>query len=401
VTGTRSGASCASRAWDPGEEASCRHSSGEQPSPGCSSCQWGWAPVHKQGRQPAPTASSSASSASSAPATSPTEAQLGAGWLGRDFHGSHVRANGANDPGSTAEAVLAFAASGVGGSKASAAMGWLKKNFESYVRSGKTDDAGALATVILAAQAMGIDPTHFGGKKKANNLVTRLIDSQRTTGPDAGLFGPSDPTYDGAFRQGLSLAALANQGISSSNPVMEAGVTWLQNQQCSDGGWESYRPVEIACTPPDPEDFTGPDTNSTALAVMGLVAAGATFPSDPTAFFASAQNSDGGFELSGTPSPGSSDPDSTAEVIQALVALNELSASVFTQTGGTPLTALASFQLGCSAGVTDDGAYVFPGEDGPNLLATLQAVPAAAEMAFPFTPGKVKSALLTLKCPAA
>lgn len=345
----------------------------------------------------------SASSARVAPArrAAPTAAQAGATWIGAQFTGKEIETEGAPDASSTVQAVLAFAASGVGGAKARGGIAWLKKNFESYVTIAGVDDPGSLAYLILAAQAMGVDPTAFGGKKRANNLIARLEATQLTSGPDAGLFGSSDPTYDGAFRQGLSLAALANQGISSSNPVMEAGVTWLQNQQCSDGGWESYRPVEIACTPPDPEDFTGPDTNSTALAVMGLVAAGATFPSDPTAFFASAQNSDGGFELSGTPSPGSSDPDSTAEVIQALVALNELSASVFTQTGGTPLTALASFQLGCSAGVTDDGAYVFPGEDGPNLLATLQAVPAAAEMAFPFTPGKVKSALLTLKCPAA
>jgi hypothetical protein len=303
-----------------------------------------------------------------------------------------------NDPGSTAEAVLAFAASGVGGSKASAAMGWLKKNFESYVRSGKTDDAGALATVILAAQAMGIDPTHFGGKKKANNLVTRLIDSQRTTGSDAGLFGATDPTFDGAFRQGLALMALVNQGLKSSSSV-SAGVAWLKGQQCRDGGWESYRSdTATPCPAPDPSSFTGPDTNSTALAVEALVATGSSFGVKPLPFFEASQNADGGFAFIGT-SGQSSDPDSTGEVIQALVALGRLHDTAFTEPGGaTPVSELATFQLGCSSARADRGAYMFPGEPGPNLLATLQAVPGAAQVAFPLTRQTLAPGLPTLTC---
>ena len=194
-----------------------------------------------------------------------------------------------------------------------------------------------------------MDPTTFGGDTPTNNLVARLEATQRTTGSDAGLFGAEDPTYDGAFRQGLSLMALANQGIA--NGVTAAGVAWLKNQQCSDGGWTAYRSATGAgnpCPAPDPATFTGPDTNSTALAVEGLVAAGASFPvSLTTSFFESAQNSDGGFGYIGASSQ-SPDPDSTGEVIQALVALGQLGNAAFTQSGGaTPSSALASFQLGC------------------------------------------------------
>jgi squalene-hopene cyclase-like protein len=342
--------------------------------------------------------------ASAAPARTkpaPTAAAAGASWLGTQFTGKEIETGGAPDPSSTVQAVLAFAASGVGAKKAKGAMAWLKKNFESYVSVGGVDDAGSLAYVILAAQAMGDDPSAFGGKKPANNLIARLEATQRTSGTDAGLFGASDPTYDGAFRQGLALAALANQGVSSSAPVMTAAVSWLQAQQCSDGGWESYRSVETACPAPDPTSFVGPDTNSTSLAVMGLVAAGATFTYDPTAFFESAQNTDGGFEFVGAPSAGSSDPDSTGEVIQALVALNQLSNPAFDQDGNTPQSALATFQLTCSAGATEDGAYQYPGEPGPNLLATLQAIPGAAEKPFPIKAGTGVSGLPKLKCPAA
>jgi hypothetical protein len=66
----------------------------------------------------------------------------------------------------------------------------------------------------------------------------------------------------------------------------------------------------------------------------------------------------------------------------------------------TPLTALASFQSGCSVPKAQRGAYVYPGESGPNLLATLQAVPGAAEVAFPLGPQTIAPALPKIKCPA-
>ena len=335
-------------------------------------------------------------------AASVTAAQAGAGWLGRQFKGhAFIGSKRKPNPSSTAEAVLALAAAGVGGTTATAAIGWLEGNFESYVSPGGVDDAGALATVILAAQAMGVAPTTFGGHQPANNLVARLEASQRTTGSDAGLFGSSDPSFDGAFRQGLSLMALANQGISNS--ITAAGVSWLQNQQCSDGGWTSYRSATgpgNPCPAPDPATFSGPDTNSTALAVEGLVASGATFSVSPTSFFVSSQNADGGFGFIGASSQ-SPDPDSTGEVIQALVALGQLGNSKFTQSGGaTPLSALETFQLGCKASSARRGAFVFPDVKGPNLLATLQAVPGEAEVAFPLTAQTLSPGLPKLKCPA-
>jgi hypothetical protein len=217
---------------------------------------------------------------SAAAPSQPTAAQTGAGWLGRQFTGPFIATSGKANASFTTLAVLALAAAGVGRHQARAGIGWLEKNYQAYVSPGGVDDAGALAAVILAAQAMGTDPTAFG-RKTPTNLVTRLEATQRTTGSDAGLFGSSDPTFDGAFRQGLALMALANRGVS--NP---AGVTWLRNQQCGDGGWESYRSdLTTACPAPDPSTFAGPDTNSTALAVEGLVAAGATFPTSPVSFF--------------------------------------------------------------------------------------------------------------------
>jgi hypothetical protein len=324
-------------------------------------------------------------SASPAPQTSPGPAQVGAGWIGRQFSSKgDIAKDGAAS--STVQAVLALAAAGVGGTKADAGMAWLEKHFPSYVNQDGAD--------VLAAQAMGVDPTTFGGTGTANNLIVRLENTQQPS----GLFGTQDPTYDGAFRQGLALMALANQGIS--NP---AGVSWLQSQQCSDGGWEAYQTT--GCTAPEPSEGTGPDTNSTSLAVEGLVAQSAVDPAENshiTSFLESAQNSDGGFGYIGLASPSSvqpSDPDSTGEVIQALVALGQLSNPAFTQTGGsTPITALSGMQLGCSSSKGHRGAYVYPGVKGPNLLATLQAVPGAAEVAFPLKAQTLQPGLPKLAC---
>jgi hypothetical protein len=330
---------------------------------------------------------------SPAPQTSPGPAQVGAGWIGRQFSSKgDIAKDGAAS--STVQAVLALAAAGVGGTKADAGMAWLEKHFPSYVNQDGADVPGALSYLILAAQAMGVDPTTFGGTGTANNLIVRLENTQQPS----GLFGTQDPTYDGAFRQGLALMALANQGIS--NP---AGVSWLQSQQCSDGGWEAYQTT--GCTAPEPSEGTGPDTNSTSLAVEGLVAQSAVDPAENshiTSFLESAQNSDGGFGYIGLASPSSvqpSDPDSTGEVIQALVALGQLSNPAFTQTGGsTPITALSGMQLGCSSSKGHRGAYVYPGVKGPNLLATLQAVPGAAEVAFPLKAQTLQPGLPKLAC---
>jgi hypothetical protein len=338
------------------------------------------------------------------PASPPTAAQVGAGWLGRRFtKGGFIRSHGKGNVGDTAQGVLALAAAGVGARQASVAMAWLEDNFQSYVTDDGVDDPGALATVILAAQAMGVDPTAFGGTAPANNLVARLEATQQTSGSDVGLFGTADPVYDGAFRQGLSLMALANAGISNADPVVAAGVTWLQNQQCSDGGWQGYRSdLSTPCPSPDPGTDEGPDTNSTSLAVEALVATGSSFDVDPTSFFESAQNPDGGFGFIGaaTESP---DADSTGEVVQALVALDELGDAAFTQSeGATPATALASFQLGCSAHRAARGAFAYqPKSNGSlkaDLLATLEAVPGSAEVAFPLGAQTPKAGLPTLAC---
>ena len=175
---------------------------------------------------------------------------------------------------------------------------------------------------------------------------------------------------------------------SGKGPLGSA-INWLVNQQCPDGGWTSPDTAVNACSG-TPTDQSGPDTNSTALAVEGLAAQGAAAPSlsrAALAFFGSAQDPDGGWSYfpNTVATPGSTDPDSTALVIQALIALGTSPASpALTKGSDDPVSALLSFQL---TGGSDAGAFFFPPAPAPaSLISTYQAVPALAGLALPFGP---------------
>jgi hypothetical protein len=284
----------------------------------------------------------------------------------------YVSFSGNPDISDTTLVVLALAAAGGEHATAVRALNYLKSHVNAYVTDGGHDGAGQLATLILDARSLGESPTSFGG----TNLVKRLLKTMRTTGPDAGLFGVQDPTYDGAYRQGLALAALAAAGMRGSSTLAPA-ISWLQRQQCANGGWEAFRSsTTSACPPSDPTTYSGPDTNSTALAVQGLVAQRAKIHHNPVSFLKLLQSAGGGWGYYG----GAADPDSTALVIQSLVALHDsVSSTTFRKGSKDPASALFSFQLG-------DGAFYYPTGSPPNTpngLATEQAIPALMSKAFP------------------
>jgi LPXTG-motif cell wall-anchored protein len=195
---------------------------------------------------------------------------------------------------------------------------------------------------------------------------------------DVGLFGAADPSFDGAFRQSLGILAELAAGVHDSTAI-----GWLVKQQCADGGWTAYRSdLSTPCPATNLTTFTGEDSNSTALAVEALRAAGVTPTHDPLPFLHSLQDSDGGFPLlagSGT------DPNSTGLVLQALATVGADPASVtWTVSGHTPVDALMSFWLNC--GSADPGAFASPFSSGHgDLIAAVQAVWGAEATAFPFT----------------
>jgi hypothetical protein len=327
-----------------------------------------------------------ATSSASAPTASVTVAKDGAGWMARQMlaNGGDIAPAATPDPTDTAYAVLGLHATGVGKVAASHAIAFLETQLGA-ISAGGSDDPGVLGEFILAAHASGVNPRQFGGTTAANDLASRLLATQQTSGSNVGLFGSQDPTYNGAFRQGLALMALKVAGIPASKSTVAQGIAWLEQQQCSTGLWEAYRANPATpCPAPDPTTFTGPDTNSTALAVEGLAAYGAhPLKASVVQQLRAVQSSDGGFPYIAAGGQ-SSDPDSTALVIQTLLdeGQNPGSAS-WTVSGSTPYTALASYQLGCSAPAANRGAFFYPGSTNPSVIATVQAVPAAAGQTLP------------------
>ena len=96
------------------------------------------------------------------------------------------------------------------------------------------------------------------------------------------------------------------------------------------------------------------------------------------------QSSDAGFPFVAAPNQ-TSDPDSTALVIQALIAENSPpTAAMWRKGADSPFTALAAYQLGCAQ--PGYGAFFFPPTTSANVFATVQAVPAMASKALPVAP---------------
>jgi hypothetical protein len=347
-----------------------------------------------------------ASAATSAPLAAPpaakTSAVNGASWLARQINanGGYITNFGSPDLTDTAYGVVGLQAAGVGKAAITSAVNYLITQVPNLKDSG-VDNPGRLADVILAGASAGKDVRHFGGNGAQNDLVARLLGTVRTTGPDKGLFGAADPTYDGASRQGLALAALAAAKVPASNMTVASAIGWLTHQQCANGLFVSYRSdVSSPCPAADPSTFTGPDTNSTGLAVQGLAAYGKRpRQSAVLSSLAAVQSADGGFSFVAAPGQ-ASDPNSTALSIQAILAERaDPAAARWHQGHQGPYAALSAYQLGCSAAPADRGAFIFPGTTGPNVLATVQAVPAAAGKVLPVAHVTVTKSVPTIICP--
>jgi len=248
--------------------------------------------------------------------------------------------------GSTIDALFALKAGGRDGELVSSAghtpLDYLETQATTYAA-----DPGASAKLALAVSLLDGDPSAFSG-------VDLLAIMEDAVDAETGAYGLD------LFDECLYLLALA----AADEPAPEAVYQHLHSSRATDGGWE-FTPG------------SGSDTNTTAMVVQALVAAGA--PPDDHAvevalgYLRTAQNDDGGFGFL----PGEdSDPNTTALVIQAVVtAGRDVEADPYVRKGSTPLHALVAFQNPAT------GAMQFFGEDSP--FATYQAVPGLLLAPFP------------------
>ena len=152
---------------------------------------------------------------------------------------------------------------------------------EYTVDTNGDDLPGSLARLIIAVESVGRNPRSFGGE----DLVARL---EATVRP-SGLFGVQDADLRRRLPPGPrpwprcpwcarsrppSSPATARSGTGRSS-------RWLRGQQCADGSWMPFRDDLTEPCAFDPVTFSGPDTNSAALASLGLAAVGAKAKIDP------------------------------------------------------------------------------------------------------------------------
>ncbi|MFJ3226693.1 prenyltransferase/squalene oxidase repeat-containing protein [Streptomyces sp. NPDC086783] len=196
----------------------------------------------------------------------------------------------------------------------------------------------------------------------------------------SGLYGSADPTYDGVWRQSLTLLAQHTTGVK---PAVKA-VDWLTGQQCANGAFAPYRADASAKC----DAKTMVDTNSTAAAVQALAALGGheAETDKAVAWLKSVQNKDGGW---GFAAGGASDANSTSVVIGALAASGTAPGDT-AKDGRSPYDALLKLSVPCD----EDGGGAFayqPDKKGAlaaNEDATAAGVLGALGKGFAATAGK-------------
>lgn len=243
-----------------------------------------------------------------------------------------------------------------------------------------------LASLILLANTTRGNPRAFG--VPAVDLVARAQSMYGQSVP--GFYGYQEPW---SSVQDQSMMVIALQTVGAPPPT--AAVDWIVDQQCVDaipssavGGWQAFRATTGSdlddCGAPDPLNYTGADTNSTAFALQALQMFGRTAAVTNGLTFLRGAQAISGPSIGGFPwfTGGEVDANSTGLVLQAIVAVGQ-NPSEWAVGGSDPLTTLQTFQLLSPA--ADAGAFYASWNPGvPDLLATYQAVWGLTLTSFPF-----------------
>jgi hypothetical protein len=212
-----------------------------------------------------------APAAQAAPAA-PLAASRAGVWLGSQLtDGQYYKSpyTGQADIGNTANVLIGLVA---GGNQISAAKvnGWLKQNVS------KATSAGQIATIAIAAKAVGEDPAKYGGRdliseitsavQKGNgslgdpysdalaiialkgssdsvpdDLVGALVKQQNKEGEF--FFSSDDGDFADPDTTGLAIQALDGVDGDDAGAALSKAVGWAVKNQASAGYWESYSPV--------------------------------------------------------------------------------------------------------------------------------------------------------------
>ncbi len=211
-------------------------------------------------------------------------------------------------------------------------------------------DAGRMAKVLRAVMAAGANPRQFGDL----DLIAAL---EAKYDPSLGFY---DPNF--FFRHDLAVLAL----IEAGRPIPSAVLPALLGQQRPDGGWG----WAVETTPEDgfstPSDLDTTVRTLQALRDLGLPLHHPAFARG-LRYLRSLQNDDAGWGLQNGPT----NTNSTALAIEGILAAGwDPESSAFQHNNRTPLAVLLSLQ-------DASGAFIYrPDAEESRFMATLDAVPA-------------------------
>ena len=248
----------------------------------------------------------------------------------------------ASDPATTGWAALAIAASGrnptaVKSGAGASAIDYLRR------RAGEIETTGDIERTMLALAASGLDPRRFGGVRLSKRLRARV-------GADGSLGGQVNLT---AFYLLATVAA----GVEPS----PRSILWIKRAQSGSGGWGYGLGVN-------------PDADSTGAAVQALraVGTGSGATDRGVSWLRRTQGRQGGWGLPGS----GANSQSTAWAIQGLVAAGNAPGRV-RRANRSPLDFLAARQA-------RDGHYRYSStSDQTPVWVTAQALTAVAGKSFP------------------
>jgi hypothetical protein len=216
------------------------------------------------------------------------DAQAGAAWIASQLaqDGDVATTSGFTDWGLTTDAIFALASAGVGGDQIKASAAKLYASGDQWIGApGSVGQNWArVAKLALGLEVAGLDPTTFPDGSGTRDLIADLRSALNADGS----FGAAGT--DSIFSHPLAMLALAR----TDGGVPAQATNWMVAQQCTDTtsanvgsfGWST------GCT--------SPDTDSTAMVIQGLMAAGAddSVIKAASAWLVRQQGADGGFATS-------------------------------------------------------------------------------------------------------
>ena len=259
--------------------------------------------------------SSDAGSGASSPAPAHDTAALAAGarWLGSQVTKGTVRNEqyGIDDTGLAVDVALALHDVGEQEATVQAVSDRLAEDVATYTAPGfgTVTSAGATAKAVVLAEAVGADPSSYGG----TDLVAQLERTVADRGPAAGrIQDVLDPEERSAADYANVVGqAYAVQGLAAADsPEAGAATDFLLAQQCS-GGWfrlDFSKDATSADQSCDADPSSKPDLDTTVLRACGPSAADDSAPvvearDSALAWLKQQQAKDGSFGGSGAGTP--------------------------------------------------------------------------------------------------